>query len=505
MLSSKDASQQKPNQGDYFFKYLIAGNADVGKSNLLLRYADDKFITSYIPTIGIDFKIRKCEVDGKDVKLQIWDTAGQAIFRPITENYYKSAKAIFLVLGINKNYDPNSESTGIIQGTKAEVDEQLNLIRTQMNNNPSPVICLVINKVDLAYAKATGEAMTQKIQKDLQQAQSILLGYVQNKLGASLVHDKVFLTSAKTSEGVAELFHEATQIVLKPAPEQTTPPNNPAILKTEILTGTTIWSDTKKNAVAEKRGLFTLMIKGFGAALGSIIGGVMGCLIGLVTRNPLALIYHHIFLSEKGWLFTPTFIILSPLLTILYGLVWIAKGFTWGRKIGWNEDLQAVKNEMQDDPLVKQINVKHTLASLFVLGLVASAILSVIFPPAGLALWLPSMASAVGLGGASTAVLAVITGLAVVLLGSIGYGLLNLAFGRDALADPEVNDPYTSDAEDDKYKSPAQTAGHKQHPAAKPGLAGDDVSYQPPLTIAAVNTTLPQPLNVSKHARGMQL
>lgn len=501
MLSSKDASQQKPNKGDYLFKYLIVGNAGVGKSNLLLRYADDTFTDSYISTIGVDFKIKKCEVDGKSIKLQVWDTAGLQKFRTITTSYYQGAKAIFLVLGVNKEYDPNSQSTGIIQDTKAEIDEQLKLIPTQMNN----VIFLVINKVDLAYAKAKDEATKQKIQKDLQQAQSNLLGYVQNKLGASLVHNKIILTSAKTEQGVNKLFHEATQIVLKHALEQTTQTNNPAIPKNEILTASTIWSDTEKNAVAEKRSLFKLMIKGFGAALGSIIGGVMGSLYGLVTRNPLALIYQHIFSSEKGWLFTPAFIILSPLLTILYSLMWMVMGFSWGRKIGWDGSLQAVKKEMQDDPLVKQVNIKHTLASLFVLGLVASAILSVIIPPAGLVLWLPSIAAAVGLGGASTAVLAMVAGLAVILLGSIGYGLLNLAFGGDALADPEMNDSYSSEAEDDKYKSLAQTVGHKQHPAAKPGLAGDDVSYQQPVTVPGVDTKLPQPLNVSKQAQGMQL
>lgn len=49
----------------------------VGKSSLLLRFADNTFNGSYITTIGVDFKIRTVEVDGDRVKLQIWDTAGQ--------------------------------------------------------------------------------------------------------------------------------------------------------------------------------------------------------------------------------------------------------------------------------------------------------------------------------------------------------------------------------------------------------------------------------------------
>lgn len=56
----------------------------VGKSCLLLRFSDDTFTTSFITTIGIDFKIRTIELDGKRIKLQIWDTAGQERFRTIT-------------------------------------------------------------------------------------------------------------------------------------------------------------------------------------------------------------------------------------------------------------------------------------------------------------------------------------------------------------------------------------------------------------------------------------
>jgi len=51
-------------------------NTGVGKSCLLLRFSEDQFTPSFITTIGIDFKIRTIEMDGKKIKLQIWDTAG---------------------------------------------------------------------------------------------------------------------------------------------------------------------------------------------------------------------------------------------------------------------------------------------------------------------------------------------------------------------------------------------------------------------------------------------
>ncbi|EGX43489.1 hypothetical protein AOL_s00215g225 [Orbilia oligospora ATCC 24927] len=74
---------------DYLFKLLLIGDSGVGKSCLLLRFADDTYTESYISTIGVDFKIRTIELDGKTVKLQIWDTAGQERFRTITSSYYR--------------------------------------------------------------------------------------------------------------------------------------------------------------------------------------------------------------------------------------------------------------------------------------------------------------------------------------------------------------------------------------------------------------------------------
>ena len=72
---------------DYLFKLLLIGDSGVGKSCLLLRFADDTYTESYISTIGVDFKIRTIELDGKTIKLQIWDTAGQERFRTITSRW----------------------------------------------------------------------------------------------------------------------------------------------------------------------------------------------------------------------------------------------------------------------------------------------------------------------------------------------------------------------------------------------------------------------------------
>lgn len=85
---------------DYLFKLLLIGNSAVGKSSILLRFSDNIFNESFLPTIGVDFKIKTCNLQGKTIKLQIWDTAGQERFKTITSSYYKGANGIILTYDI---------------------------------------------------------------------------------------------------------------------------------------------------------------------------------------------------------------------------------------------------------------------------------------------------------------------------------------------------------------------------------------------------------------------
>jgi Ras-related protein Rab-10 len=85
---------------DLLFKLLLIGDSGVGKTCLLFRFSDDAFSTTFISTIGIDFKIKTIELGGKKIKLQIWDTAGQERFHTITTSYYRGAMGIILVYDI---------------------------------------------------------------------------------------------------------------------------------------------------------------------------------------------------------------------------------------------------------------------------------------------------------------------------------------------------------------------------------------------------------------------
>mmetsp|Transcript_281 Transcript_281/g.386 ORF Transcript_281/g.386 Transcript_281/m.386 type:complete len:92 (-) Transcript_281:377-652(-) len=74
---------------DYLFKMLIIGNSGVGKSCLLLRYAENAFNENFFNTIGVDFKLKTVKHENDVIKLQIWDTAGQERFRTLTASYYR--------------------------------------------------------------------------------------------------------------------------------------------------------------------------------------------------------------------------------------------------------------------------------------------------------------------------------------------------------------------------------------------------------------------------------
>ena len=125
---------------DYLFKTLIIGNSCVGKSNILLRFSENVFHESFLPTIGVDFKIKNVDVNDKLVKLHIWDTAGQERFKTITATYYKGAHGIILVYDITDRQ------------SFQDIDNWLGEI--QAHANPNVAKLLIGNKCDLENERA---------------------------------------------------------------------------------------------------------------------------------------------------------------------------------------------------------------------------------------------------------------------------------------------------------------------------------------------------------------
>jgi Ras-related protein Rab-2A len=122
---------------EYIFKYIIVGDSSVGKSCLLLQFTDARFKPSHDLTIGVEFGSRAIMIPetSSNVKLQIWDTAGQESFRSITKAYYRGAICALLVYDITRR-----NSFEDLQRWLEEMYE---------HGNSDMVICLVGNKVDL--------------------------------------------------------------------------------------------------------------------------------------------------------------------------------------------------------------------------------------------------------------------------------------------------------------------------------------------------------------------
>eukprot|EP00696_Hemimastix_kukwesjijk_P019394 gnl/Hemi2/863_TR311_c1_g1_i1.p1 gnl/Hemi2/863_TR311_c1_g1~~gnl/Hemi2/863_TR311_c1_g1_i1.p1 ORF type:complete len:198 (+),score=44.73 gnl/Hemi2/863_TR311_c1_g1_i1:87-680(+) len=139
---------------DYLFKLLLVGDSGVGKSCLLLRFADDSWTDTYISTIGVDFKIRTVELDGKTIKLQIWDTAGQERFRTITCSYYRGAHGIIVVYDVT-----NQQSFDNVKHWLKEIDKYAG-----QNVNK----LLVGNKCDLLDQKVVDTPAAKALAEQLQ-------------------------------------------------------------------------------------------------------------------------------------------------------------------------------------------------------------------------------------------------------------------------------------------------------------------------------------------------
>ena len=116
---SSFSSRSSSSLDDISLKILILGDSSVGKTTLLLKYVDGYFPTVYVATIGVEYKIKRININGIDISLQIWDTAGQERFRGITKNFMKGADGIIYVYDITKKSSFESLKNWIFQSEEA--------------------------------------------------------------------------------------------------------------------------------------------------------------------------------------------------------------------------------------------------------------------------------------------------------------------------------------------------------------------------------------------------
>eukprot|EP00759_Apiculatamorpha_spiralis_P017617 PhF_6_TR23779/c0_g1_i1/m.33264/K07904/RAB11A; Ras-related protein Rab-11A len=124
---------------NFLFKIVVIGDSGVGKSNLMTRYTCDEFSVETPSTIGVEFMTKTLTISGRDVKAQIWDTAGQEKFRAIARSVYNGAKGAMIVYDITNQSSMNNVPSWIEELKKYA--------------DPPPVMMLIGNKCDLEHLR----------------------------------------------------------------------------------------------------------------------------------------------------------------------------------------------------------------------------------------------------------------------------------------------------------------------------------------------------------------
>ena len=169
-------------QYDISFKIIVIGDSSVGKSCLTTQAVRNNFVEFYQATVGFEFLTFNLRINSNVVKLQIWDTCGQEVYKSLISNFYRNCSLALIVYAIN-----NRDSF-------EHAENWLNDLKNQ--SNPNVRVFLVGNKSDLEQNRVISKEEGENFRE-------------QKKL------DRFMETSAKTGDNARNVMLEAAKILYK--------------------------------------------------------------------------------------------------------------------------------------------------------------------------------------------------------------------------------------------------------------------------------------------------
>ena len=169
-------------QYDISFKIIVIGDSGVGKSCLTTQAVRNNFEEFYTATVGFEFLTFNMRINNNVLKLQIWDTCGQEVYKSLISNFYRNSSLALILYAINN------------QDSFTHAETWLNDLKNQAN--PNVRVFLVGNKSDLVNERVISKEQGERFKEE-------------KKL------DKFIETSAKTGENARSVLLEAAKLLYK--------------------------------------------------------------------------------------------------------------------------------------------------------------------------------------------------------------------------------------------------------------------------------------------------
>ncbi|UCC18949.1 MAG: GTP-binding protein [Promethearchaeota archaeon] len=132
-------------------KVITAGEGGVGKTTLLYRYIEGRFLADTRMTIGVEFFLKELKIGGRKILLQVWDFGGQDHFRPLLKNYARGARGALLLFDLTRI------------SSLQKIDQWVNICREE---NPEIPIIFLGTKLDLEDEITVDDSYALKFKED---------------------------------------------------------------------------------------------------------------------------------------------------------------------------------------------------------------------------------------------------------------------------------------------------------------------------------------------------